>query len=78
MGEGGTIVCLFSSFLLFKTRYVRYLMAFRCMFFMRVLMVDFGSFMLTSLLMECSCMVPLSLAVMVMRGFVCHPQFCMV
>ena len=53
-------------------------MVFRCMFFMRVLMVDFGIFMLTSLLMECSCMAPLTPAVMVMRGFVCHPVFCMV
>ena len=74
------MVYLFSSILLFKTRYVRYLMAFRCMFFMRVLMVDFGIFMLTSLLMECSCMAPLTPAVMVMRGFVCLTLtlFCMV
>jgi hypothetical protein len=35
-GGGDTEICLFSSFLLFKTRYVRYLMAFRCMFFMRI------------------------------------------
>ena len=28
-GGRGTWFCLFSSFLLFKTRYVRYLMAFR-------------------------------------------------
>jgi hypothetical protein len=53
-------------------------MAFRCMFFMRVLMVDFGIFMLTSLLMKCTCMATLTPAVMVMRGVVCHPQFCMV
>ena len=55
---GDTGICLFSSFLLFKTRYVRYLMAFRCMFFMRVLMLDFGIFMLASLLMGSSCIPP--------------------
>ena len=48
-GGGVTILCLLSSFLLFKTRYVRYLMALRCMFFMRVLMVDFGIFIWISL-----------------------------
>jgi hypothetical protein len=35
-------VCLFSSFLLFETKYVRYLMAFWWMSFMRVLMIIFG------------------------------------
>jgi hypothetical protein len=77
-GERDAKFCLFSSFLLFKTRYVRYLMAFRWIFFMRFLMVDFGIFMWASLLMECSCMAPLTPAVMVIRGFVCHPRFCMV
>ena len=70
--------CLFSSFLLFRTRYVRYLMTFWCMFFMRALMMDFGIFKLTSLLMECSSIAPLTPAMMVIRGFVCHPWFCMV
>ena len=41
-GGGGTRFYLFSSFLLFKTRVVRYLMAFRWIFFMRVLMIDLG------------------------------------
>ena len=75
---GGTGICLLSSLFLFRTRYVRYLMAFWCMFFMRVLMMDFGIFRLASLLMECSCMPPLTPAVIVMRGLVCHPRICMV
>jgi hypothetical protein len=76
---GGRIgACLLSSFLLFKTKYVRYLMAFWCMFFMRVLIIDFGILRLVSFLMECSCMAPLTPAVMVMRGFTFHPLFCMV
>ena len=48
-------------------------MAFWCMFFMRVLMVDFRIYKLASLLMECSCIAPLTLAVMVIKGFVCQP-----
>ena len=60
MGGRGTCVCLFLSFLLFRMRYVRYLMAFWCMIFMRVLMVGLGAFELVSLLMECSCMPPLT------------------
>ena len=42
VGDWGWDTCLLSSFPLFKTRYVRYLMAFWCMFFMRVLIFDFG------------------------------------
>jgi hypothetical protein len=38
---GGTGVCLLSSFLLFSTKYVRYLMAFWWMSFMSILMLDF-------------------------------------
>ena len=72
-GGGGTDVCFLSSFLLFRTRYVRYLMTFWCIFFMRVLIFDFGTFRLASFLRECSCMAPLALAVMVMRGLVLHP-----
>ena len=75
-GGGGTRFCLLSSFLLFKMRYVRYLMVLRWIFFIRVLMV--GMFNCASLLMECSCMAPLTPVVMVMRGFVCHPRFCIV
>ena len=42
-------------------------------------MVGFGMFRLISLLMECSCMAPLvTPVVMVMRGFVFCPLFCMV
>ena len=44
-----------SSVLLFTTRYVRYLMAFWCILFMKVLMLDFGIYSLVSLSMECSC-----------------------
>ena len=38
------VVCLFSSFLLTRTKCVRYLMAFWCMSFMRVLILTFGIF----------------------------------
>ena len=38
-------------------------------------MVGFGSFKLTSLLIECSCMAPLTPIVMVMRGLIFHPLF---
>ena len=34
--------CLFSSFLLLRTRYVKYLIAFWCISFMKVLLLDFG------------------------------------
>ena len=67
------VVCLLSSFLLLSTRYVRYLMAFWCMFFMRFLMLVFGRLRSVSLLMDCSCMAPLTPAVIVMRGFVNQP-----
>ena len=75
---GGTIVCLFSSFLMFRIRNVRYLMAFWWIVFKRVLMACCGKFRLVGLLMECSCMAPLTLAVMVIRGLVFHPLFCTV
>jgi hypothetical protein len=75
---GGGEICagLFSSFLLFRMRYMKYLMTFWSMFFMRVLMVDYGNIKLVILLMMCSCTAPLTPAVMVMRGLVCHPLFC--
>ena len=57
---GRTGVYLLSSFLLFRTRYVRYLMAFWCIFFMRVLILVFRIFSLISWSMECSCIAPLS------------------
>ena len=41
-------------------------------------MACFGILRLVSLLMECSCMAPLTPAVMVIRGLVLHPSFCMV
>jgi hypothetical protein len=53
-------------------------MAFWCMSFIRFLMLDFGIFSFVSLSMECSCMAPLTPAVMVMRGLVLHPLFWMV
>ena len=46
--------CLLSSFLLFGTRYVRYLMAFWCICFIRSLMLDLGIFNWVSFSMECS------------------------
>ena len=70
--------CLLSSFLLFRTRYVRYLMAFWCRCFMRSLILDLGIFSSLSFSMECSWMAPLTPAVMVMIGLVCRPLFCMV
>ena len=42
------------------------------------LMLVFGNFSLVSLSMECSCMTPLTPAMMVMRGLVFHPLLCMV
>ena len=53
-----------------------YLMALRCRFFMRVLIMVLGIFRLVSFSMECSCMAPLTHFVMVMRGLVFHPLFC--
>ena len=49
-------------------------MVFWCMFFMRVLVFDFGMFRLVSFLMECLCMAPLTSAVMVMRKLIFHPN----
>jgi hypothetical protein len=40
-------------------------------------MLDFGILRLVSLLMNCSFIAPRTLAVIVMRGFVFHPWFCM-
>ena len=57
---------------------MRYLLAFWCIFFMRVLTLAFGMFSLSNCSMECSCIAPLTLAVMVIRGLVFHPLFCMV
>ena len=36
-------------------------------------MLFFGILRLDNLSMECSCMAPLTPAVIVIRGFVCHP-----
>ena len=41
-------------------------------------MVGFGILRLIGLLMGCLCMAPLTPVVMVMRGLVFHPLFCMV
>jgi hypothetical protein len=70
-------VCLFSSFLLFRIRYVRYLIAFWWIFCMRVYMAYFGILRFVSLSMDCLCMAPLTPTVMIMRGFVFHPLFSM-
>ena len=51
-------------------------MAIWCIF-MRVLMLDFGILRLIHLLMDCSCIATLTPTVIVMRGFVFHPLFCM-
>ena len=70
---GGTGDCLLSSFLLVRTRCVRYFMAFWCTCFMKIFMAIYGIFKLASLLMECSCIAPLTPVVMVMRVLVCQP-----
>ena len=41
--------------------------------FMRDFILDFGILRLISILIKCSCMAPLTLVVMVMRGFTFHP-----
>jgi hypothetical protein len=51
-------------------------MALWCRLFTRVLILDFGICRLVSLSMECLCMSPLTPVVMVMRGLVFHPLFC--
>ena len=71
------MVCLLSKFHLFKTRYVRYYMAFWHMFFMSFFMLVFGMLRSSNFLMDCSCMAPLTPDVMVIRGFVFHPLFFM-
>ena len=38
-------------------------------------MLVFGILRLDSLLMECLCMAPRTPAIIVIRGFVCHPRF---
>ena len=76
VGDGDLFIVY--NFLLFRTKYVRYLMAFWCILFMRILMISFGIFSLVRSSMECSCIALLALAVIVMRGLVFHPLFCMV
>ncbi len=65
-GEGG--VRMLS--ILFRMKYVRYLMTFWCKFLTRILMLDFGILSLVSILVECFCMAPLTPFVMVTRGFI--------
>ena len=40
-------------------------------------MLDFGILRLASLLMKCPCIAPLTPAMILMRGLVFHPLFCM-
>ena len=70
---GGTGVCLLSSFLLLRTKYVRYLMAFWWMSFISFLMLGLGIFMSVSFWMECSWMAPRTPPVIVMMELVFHP-----
>ena len=51
-------------------------MALWCIFFMRVLMLDFKILRIVSLLIECSCIAPLTPAVIVTRGLVFQSLFC--
>ena len=48
------------------------------MFFMRVLTFVFGILRSISFSMDCSCIAPLTLAVIVIRGFDFQPLFCIV
>ena len=71
-----------SSLFIFKFPFVKdkvsqIFMAFWCISFMRVLMLGFEILRLINLLMDCSCIAPLTFAVIVMRGFIFHPLFCM-
>ena len=50
-------------------------MAFWCMSFISFLMLDFGMSIFVSFSMDCSCMAPLTPAVIVMRGLVFQPLF---
>ena len=52
-------------------------MAFWCKSFMRVLILILGILSLVNLSIECLRIAPLIPAVMVMRGLVFHPLFCM-
>ena len=72
---GRTGACLLISFLLFRTKYMRYIMAFWCIFFMRVLVLDFGLSNSVSFLIECSCMASLTLAMTMMRALTFQPLF---
>ena len=75
---GGPGFVCYQVFFCVRTRYVRYLMAFSCIFFMRDLMLCFGIFNLVSCSMECSWIAPLTPAVMVIKGLTFQPLFCMV
>ena len=50
-------------------------MAFWCIFFRRVLMLVFGILRSASFLMDCLCIAPLTLNVIVIEGFVFQPLF---
>ena len=50
-------------------------MAFWCVFFMRVIMFFLGILRLAYFSLNCSCMAPRTLAVIVIRGFVFQPLF---
>ena len=45
------------------------------MFFMRFFMLVFGISRSTSFVMDCSCIAPLTLVMIVIRGFIVHPLF---
>ena len=40
-------------------------------------MPDFGMLRSSNFLMDCSCIAPRTLAIMIIRGFVFHPLLCM-
>ena len=48
------------------------------MFFMRVLLLVFGILRSISFSMDCTCIAPLTPVVIMIRGFVSQPLFCMV
>jgi hypothetical protein len=74
-GGGGRSVCLLSSFLLLGMRYVRYVMVFRCIFSHESFNEVLGMLRSLDFFIKCSCVTPLTLAMMVMRGFTFHLLF---
>ena len=70
---GGRVLVYCQVFFSLGQGMLRYLMAFWCKIFMRVLMLGFGIIWLISLLIECLCIAPRTPAVIVMRALIFQP-----